>query len=1047
MNLEKMHSIGLSDRFPMTHLQTNPPSRWLGVVLLLILVSGCSGPAALTLVDDVPDGEASMMVAASVDALLEDCRSQACGFAVDPGASVDSVLVDREARSLTIQFNDAFAQKPFRSSGVGALRNEVASRIGSVAPGWSTEMEVLGVSPDLLVPNTFDDNGGTDAKRWPDPAPVQPLLTFPDRPWLAQSQLYGRHIAAWHSHGWYYENRLDRWEWQRARLFQTVEDIFPMAFVVPYLAPMLERAGAFVHMPRERDVQPNEVVVDNDGHLIVARPDLTRNVADTRILNQPALPEGNRYLEVAEAEEAWSDGASPGFLAIDSLRTENPFSEGTHRVTKTSAMATAAITWIPDIPERGDYAVHVAFGRTENPTADAHYEVHHLGGITRVSVNQQMMAGTWVYLGTFPFAAGQSSERGQVILTNESEVPGRAVSADAVRFGGGMGSVVRGDQLSARPRYTEGARYYMQYAGFPDALVYNVTESANDYVDDYRGRSEWVNYLRGAPEGPNKDRSAEGFGVPVDLSFAFHTDAGITKSDATIGTLMIYSSRGMERERSFPAGFSRFANRDLGDMMQTQIVDDIRALYDSTWTRRAIWDRDYSEAVRPNVPGVLLELLSHQNYADMRFGLDPRYRFDVARSIYKSMARFMGDQYGFEPVIQPLAPDHMQARWNGNQIQLSWTPVDDPLEPTAVPDHYVVYMRTADGGFENGRVVNDTTFTMDGAEAGIVYGFRVSAVNAGGESAPSETVAIARASAARNAESPMALIVSAFDRVSGPGTLDTESYRGFASWVDEGVADGYDLSYVGDQYDFDIDSPWLDDDSPGHGASWSTWETRTLTGNTHDYPMVYAQALLASGMGSETVSDEVFGNPDRWKASQEAGQYAMAAFIFGEEKTTHGPGFRTDFKVMPASFRDALGAHIEADSPVFISGAHFATDAAGPDAEKSDVDFVEDVLGAVWRTNRATQRGTVHVLPGMLDGVSSISYNTDPQGPVYRVEHPDALDPARGAETIMRYTDNNMSAAVGKPGSSVVLGFPFETITDAATRVYLMRAIAAYLQQ
>jgi hypothetical protein len=59
--------------------------------------------------------------------------------------------------------------------------------------------------------------------------------------------------------------RLARWEWQRARIFQTVEDLYTMSYVLPYLTPMLENAGAVVMLPRERDTQPNEVIVDNDN--------------------------------------------------------------------------------------------------------------------------------------------------------------------------------------------------------------------------------------------------------------------------------------------------------------------------------------------------------------------------------------------------------------------------------------------------------------------------------------------------------------------------------------------------------------------------------------------------------------------------------------------------------------------------------------------------------------------------------------------------------------------------------------------------------------
>jgi len=1004
------------------------------LLLFLVVFAGCSGPNAIVRLDAMPDEEAALRTASVLDDMLDACRNHDCGFGVDPGASVDTVLVDRAGERLTVRFNDAFAQQPFRSESVDALETEVLQSLALLAPGWQPELEVLGTTPRMLVPNVYSEEGGTDAKRWPTEQPPRPLTTHVDRPWLAASNLYGRHVAVWPSHGWYYEGRLDRWEWQRARLFQTVEDIFPMSFVLPYLAPMLERAGAFVHMPRERDVQPNEVIVDNDGHLITARPDLTPAAG---VSADKDLPKGNRYLEVAEAEEAWRSGGGPGFLAMDTLRTENPFEEGTHRVTRTSSMATASIAWIPDLPESGDYAVHVAWGRTENPTADARYVVHHAGGVSHVVVNQEMMPGTWVYLGTYRFDAGQNPDKGRVELTNESAVPGRDVSADAVRFGGGMGSVARGDQLSGRPRFTEGARYYMQYAGFPDALVYNVTETDNDYVDDYRSRAEWVGYLRGAPSGPNKDRTVEGLGVPVDVSLAFHTDAGVTKSDDTIGTLMIYSSTGMEGEKEFPSGFSRFANRDLGDAMQTQIVDDIRALYDSTWTRRAIWDRDYSEAVRPNVPGVLLELLSHQNFADMRFGLDPRFRFDVSRAIYKSMVRFMGDQYGFDPIIQPLPPDHVQARWDGDAIRVSWKAVEDPLEPSATPDGYVVYTRTSTSGFDEGRLVDGTEFVFRGARAGTVYGFRVAAVNKGGESAPSETVAAARSTSGGTS----ALIVSAFDRVAAPGVLEAGRYTGFAGWVDEGVPDGSDLSYIGDQYDFNMDSPWLDDDSPGHGASWSTWETRTRVGNTRDYPLVYAEALLAAGRGSETMSDEAWSSLDE---SPAAG--GLAVVILGEERRTSGPGQSTDFEAMPASFRAVLSRHIEAGGSVFVSGAHAATDVAGPDASAESVQFARDVLGFIWRTDRAVQTGNITMLPETLQGPPDLVFNTDPFAPVYRVEHPDALDPAGESETLLRYSDNNMSAGVGRPGRSVVLGFPFETILDGSARNALMRSIVAYLE-
>ena len=66
--------------------------------------------------------------------------------------------------------------------------------------------------------------------------------------------LSDRNIAVWQSHGRYYDNGTGRWMWQRPCLFQTVEDMFTQSFVLPYLVPMLEDAGAYVMLPREREL-------------------------------------------------------------------------------------------------------------------------------------------------------------------------------------------------------------------------------------------------------------------------------------------------------------------------------------------------------------------------------------------------------------------------------------------------------------------------------------------------------------------------------------------------------------------------------------------------------------------------------------------------------------------------------------------------------------------------------------------------------------------------------------------------------------------------
>jgi hypothetical protein len=142
---------------------------------------------------------------------------------------------------------------------------------------------------------------------------------------------------------------------------------------------------------------------------------------------------------------------------------------------------------------------------------------------------------------------------------------------------------------------------------------------------------------------------------------AFHSDAGV-KRDSIIGTLMIYTDFDNDKSKTYPTGVSRQLARDYGDYMQSQIVNDVRALYAPHWMRRQLHNSSYAEARHPKVPAVLLELLSHQNYDDMRYGLDPRVKFTISRAIYKGMLRFIHAQYGTEVVVQPLPVQKMAMR-------------------------------------------------------------------------------------------------------------------------------------------------------------------------------------------------------------------------------------------------------------------------------------------------------------------------------------------------------------------------------------------------
>lgn len=302
--------------------------------------------------------------------------------------------------------------------------------------------------------------------------------------------------------------------------------------------------------------------------------------------------------------------------------------------------------WIPNIPENGRYAVYVSYQSLPNSVSDAKYLVFHKGGVTEFLVNQQMGGGTWVYLGSFEFDKG-SNDYGMVVLSNQSKQKG-VVCADAVRFGGGMGNIAREGQTSGLPRYLEGARYNAQWSGMPSE-IYRRTDRQNDYADDLNTRSHMVNYLSG---GSVYNPSEKGLGVPFEMTLGLHSDAGFSKEDAWIGTLGIYTTN--FNKGKLNSGVSRYSSRDLTDMVLTGLQQDISARHGILWTRRGMWNRNYSETRLPAVPSMILEILSHQNFADMKLGHEPEFKFTVARSVYKSILKYTATMHGTDYTVQPL---------------------------------------------------------------------------------------------------------------------------------------------------------------------------------------------------------------------------------------------------------------------------------------------------------------------------------------------------------------------------------------------------------
>ena len=759
---------------------------------------------------------------------------------------------------------------------------------------------------------------------------------------------------------------------------------------------MLENAGANVFTPRERDTQKNEVIVDND------------------------TKDGSIYLEMKSRKARWETVGGKGFASKKRIYKdgENPFLDGTARYARTEKKKNKAFAeWIPTIPQTGNYAVYVSYQTLPNSVSDAKYIVFHKGGVTEFSVNQQIGGGTWVYLGTFEFDKG-NNDYGMVVLSNESKENG-VVCADAVRFGGGMGNISRGGTVSGLPRYLEGARYSAQWAGMPYE-IYGGRKGENDYADDINARSNTLNYLSG---GSVFNPQKKGLGVPLEMTLALHSDAGYSKTDEIIGSLGIYTTD--FNNGLLNTGMDRYASRDLADILLTQLQRDIRTTYNIPWTRRSMWNRNYSETRLPSVPSTIVELLSHQNFADMQLGHDPNFKFTVGRAIYKGVLRFVSSQHGKDYVVQPLPVSNFALQFGKkkNTLELSWQGENDPLEPTATPREYIVYTRIGYGGFDNGVLVSHPSYTLK-IEPGLVYSFKVTAANRGGESFPSEILSAYKA----KDEKGKILIINGFDRLSGPAIINTPTSAGFDLEEDPGVPYLYNISLSGAQIGFDRKQAGKEGKgSLGH--SGNELEGMKIIGNTFDYPFIHGKAIQAAGHYSfVSCSDEAVEN-----GRVQLEEYPIVDYILGLEK--EDPVNRAYYKTFSSPMQRIITAYCQSGGNILVSGSYPGSDM---NTSQGNREFTQKVLKYGYQSSLRNS------LSGQINGLGrTISIPRLPNENRYAVTAPDCIVPVAPAFSVFTYSPDNQSAGIAYKGNyrTFVMGFPFESIESDKDRAMVMAAI------
>ncbi|MFN9756638.1 MAG: N-acetylmuramoyl-L-alanine amidase [Planctomycetota bacterium] len=544
-------------------------------------------------------------------------------------------------------------------------------------------------------------------------APAQPLPQPARAPAAAGlvspfGALAGKRIAVSPGHGYYWHTTLG-WTTQRGVIDGLIEDIHTAEIANQYLIPFLNNLGADVVMAREHGEVPADGLADNDA-------------------GAPG------YVETG----GWSLSASAGWNG------------GSYRFANVSTVAeTATATWTIPVARDGLYPVFACFRAGANRTPAARYRVEHSGGTSDVVVDQQVDNVTWAHLGNFWFTPAAPA---RVTLSNLSSSPG-VVIADAVRLGGGLGSLVRGGATSGQARWREAARYWAQFAGAP-STVWDSISGGQDSDDDVTARPRFAEW-----------RTADAF-------VSLHTTAGGGAGTDTF----IYN------------GGATAGSAALSAAVHTQIVADLRANWNAAWVDRGQKTANFGEVrLLSTMPGILVELAFHDTPGSLDHTSlhEPEFRYLAARAYARGVLRYFAPTAPFPP--EP--PTALRVTQDGARgLRVAWD-----AAPGATS--YTVEQSLDGKGFVQVAAVAATNWSTGPLPHHSLRSFRVRAWNSSGRSFPTEVLTAGTDHLAQ----AQVLLVQGFDRfdrnVKGPdNTRDYTRLVGDAIRRDANGSRGFDAA-------------------------------------------------------------------------------------------------------------------------------------------------------------------------------------------------------------------------------------------------------------
>lgn len=837
---------------------------------------------------------------------------------------------------------------------------------GAYVQGWFEDTNSLGAKYDFFLQKDlggigiwalgYDDAqpelwdllaekfATTNAPPSEEPSPESEGITVTPEPSGALTNIV---VFCSAGHGFFANTNSGGWFTGRTLTNGVVEDMGNLD-QLNFLAPYLLNAGATVVPFRPVGYQTNEVVLDNDD---------------------PGVTFTGTWYNSSSTIFYGSPGDLPYRYAYISTNGQ-----------------TAVARYTPNIPVADFYPVYAWALHSGNRVRQL-YRIRHSGGINEIRVNHRRVGAGWVWLGTYYFEAGT---KGYVEISNDA--PGNnpsshVVIADAIRFGNGMGDVNRGWGVSGYERELEASRYWIQRMvgqGMPADLYDRPTLDDND--DNVGAPARMADYMDNEADGSFWDR--------VYLGLHSNADGGAGTARGPMGLYSTGNSAAAQaRQQAFGLALARAITNDFAYLQNGVGFND-------SWSNNSadIYGAVYgeiSEGYNSNMNSTIIEVAFHNNSADALLLRDPSARMFFARSCLKGLIRHLSATNNTVPLVFPPDPPRAPTAINvSNGVLISWmAPVTNPASGGAAAS-YRVY-RSANGyGFGSPVTTTNTSVLLTNLPQGVTCFFRVTALNAGGESLPAEVVGV-RVSPSGRARHLIVNGFTRFDRTQAPTRYFAANINGNVTMV------------------------------------------RPRQINSFDYVIQHGQAIAAAGRFFDSC-----GHMAVVSNRVALTNYHAAYWILGEESTTN--------ETFSSAEQTLVTAYLNAGGNLFVSGAELAwdLDARGTAADRA---FLTNVLKVAYAADSAGTNRATGSTGGIFNGLGTLSFD-DGSGSTYKVDYPDVLSPRGGAVTAMVYGSSVAGTNVAAVQYSnvyrlVVMGFPFETITSAAARTNVMGRTLAFFGQ